>query len=267
MLVAIELAVRVARARERRAWWMRIAISLALCLIAGLAWTAQTLVLGSRYPLEIETEAFSSGIETPSDVVGRLVAEHDDRPAIVVLGGSQTWGAGVTRLDDIWTARLERSLGGGYKVWNFGISGQDAGDQIALLRELGLTRHPRLVVAVFGTNEIDPVELRRDLDALAALGREHGFSILLVEEPVAHDAPKIPRFWEYRDTIEEAGARHALPVADLHAALVRKRDRALMWWDFAHLSSHGHALFEEAIRPDVERALAAQDAPGSAATP
>jgi lysophospholipase L1-like esterase len=267
VLAVIELAVRAARARARRAWWLRIALAVAFALCAGLAWTAQTLVLGKRYPLEIETDAFSSGIETPAQVVGRLVSERDDRPAIIALGGSQTWGAGAAHLEDVWSARLERALGDRYKVWNFGISGQDAGDQIALLHQVGLSRRPELVIAVFGTNEVDAEALGRALDALAALGREHGFGIVLVEEPVAHDAPKFPGFWEYREAIEAAGARHALPVADLHAALVRKRDRALMWWDFAHLSSQGHALFEEALRPAVERALAARAAASSATQP
>ena len=69
------------------------------------------------------------------------------------------------------------------------------------------------------------------------------------------------------EIVERVAERHGLAVVDAHVALARGRDRALMWWDFAHLSSHGHALLAATLQPAIEAALADQETPASGSTP
>jgi lysophospholipase L1-like esterase len=267
LLLAIETVVRLRSTRDRSAAMLRLGLALSACAIAGLALATQRLYLGRVYPAEVESEAHANRIETPGQAIARLRAARDERAAILVLGGSQTWGAGAARAEDVWSEQIERSLGGRYKVWNAGVSGQDAAAQISLLRQHGLALRPRLVIAVFGTNDADPDAFSRSLDELASIGRDADLTVLLVQEPTAADAPALAWSAANRERVREAAERHGLALVDVHSALVKRRDQALMWWDFAHLSSHGHTLFAQEILPAIEQALAAQPNPDSGSTP
>lgn len=84
-----------------------------------------------------------------------------NRPVIVCMGDSITYGAGVeeSRKTDCWVYILNTKLGGQYQVLNFGFSGatlQKEGDlsyhSTSLLKEAEQTL-PEIVTIMFGTND------------------------------------------------------------------------------------------------------------------
>lgn len=265
LLAAIELTARLgARADLRRRRGLRVALAFGCASVALIGWLAQTTVLGGRYPTDLvaaDAPDLANTIETPGEVIARLRRARDPRPAIVALGGSQTWGAGVRRIEDRWTDRLEEALGGAYRVWNTGISGQGAQPQVKQLHDHWLAWEPLLVIAVVGLNDGDADAFTAALEVLVSLCRERDIALLFVQEPMAWDAPPLSFLAANREAMRRVAEAHDVPLLDMHVALAESRDRALMWWDFAHLSSSGHALFANALLPSVERVLARDSAP------
>ncbi len=66
---------------------------------------------------------------------------------VAVLGDSFTWGFGVEN-EEIYTEVLERELGDGFEVINFGISGFGRGQQLLLLESEVLEYEPDAVVVL-----------------------------------------------------------------------------------------------------------------------
>ena len=199
---------------------------------------------------------YPNRIETAAQAIGRLGDLEDARPAVLALGGSQTWGAGARTTDAVWTEQLEAALEGRYRVWNAGISGYDSRALVSLYRDRWASLRPQLVVAVFGANDDDPASLEASLEELVRVSRDFGAQLLLVQEPVAPEAPRLPDFVANRERMAAAAARHGVPLLDMHEALAQRRDEGLLWWDFVHLSSYGQSLFAEALTPAVEATLA-----------
>ena len=117
------------------------------------------------------------------------------------------------------------------------------------------------MIAVVGLNDGDAAAFTAALEALVSLCRERDIALLFVQEPMAWDAPPLSFLAANREAMRRVAEAQGVPLLDMHVALAESRDRALMWWDFAHLSSPGHALFANALLPSVERALARDPAP------
>jgi lysophospholipase L1-like esterase len=259
VLAAIETLRRAARLVPPQADWVRLSLALTACVVAGLGWLAQTRSLGRLYPSEVPEGLYANRIETPSQAIARLGALEDPRPAVLVLGGSQAWGAGAGVEEEVWTARLEAALGGAFRVWNAGISGNDSRATVSLYRELWAPLKPRLVIGVFGVNDNDPAVLAASLTELVQVSEASGTDLVLVQEAVAPEAPRLPDFSANREVMATIAARHEVPLFDMHIALARRRDEGLLWWDFVHLSAHGQRLFSESLAPVVREALGPAD--------
>lgn len=72
---------------------------------------------------------------------------------VAVLGGSTTFGAGVTDVDS-WPALLQQSLGSGYAVINYGVPGYSTAESIVQLALSVPDASPRFVVFYGGWNDI-----------------------------------------------------------------------------------------------------------------
>ena len=89
--------------------------------------------------------------------------KHSDKPAVLCIGDSITFGAGVThtRLWNSWPKQLLRMAGGSMQTLNYGISGstlQREGDQPYRQDFLDAARSqkPETVILMLGTNDSKP---------------------------------------------------------------------------------------------------------------
>jgi lysophospholipase L1-like esterase len=77
---------------------------------------------------------------------------------VIVLGDSIAQGLLVERSDDVFSAVAERELNGlggaSFEVLNFGVSGYDTRQEVATLREKGLSFTPDVVVLAYCVNDI-----------------------------------------------------------------------------------------------------------------
>ena len=79
--------------------------------------------------------------------------EIDDKTRVAVLGGSTTFGTGVTDKDS-WTAILQNMLGGEYAVINYGVPGYSTAEAIIQMGLIVPEIRPNIVIYYEGWNDI-----------------------------------------------------------------------------------------------------------------
>ncbi len=84
----------------------------------------------------------------------------DGRPAVLLLGDSNTFGYGVND-DDVYSAVMARDLGGRARVINLAMGGWGLGQAIRRYQEVGRACHPRVVVLQFYSNDLGETYLQR----------------------------------------------------------------------------------------------------------
>ncbi len=170
---------------------------------------------------------------------------------ILVLGTSQTWGAGASSDDETWVRQLERLLDerpGGIRVEciNAGVSGMGAGQVLELLRTDLADIQATAALVNLSNNDVDTEKFRQSLDAIAReLLRRKMLVVFALEPNSPERRPTDSRHGDLsvkHEIVRTIAARYQRPVIDLHAYLAERKDAGFIWWDFVHLTSFGQRL-------------------------
>lgn len=178
---------------------------------------------------------------------------------ILVLGSSQTWGAGASAPSDIWVQQLERMLnqdrtGRRFECINAGLSGLTSRSILLMLPDL-LTIHPQAALINLSNNDIDTAQFHANLDSIVTTLTEAGVRTVLLLEPNSPERRITDS--EHGDLaakhriVAALGAARGVPVIDLQRYLAQRNNTGLLWWDFVHLTSLGHRLVAERLRVDL----------------
>ncbi len=116
-------------------------------------------------------------------VTGETSPPEDDRPRVLFVGDSTTYGWGVAA-DDALPRRVARTLGERIVALNAGTSGYTTGQELAAYRALAPELRPDLVVLVVYPNDVTDGALRWD----------PGLDVLYLDETPTPDALK-PLLW------------------------------------------------------------------------
>lgn len=183
--------------------------------------------------------------------IAKLLLAHPEpadrsKRRIACIGDSITFGAGVqkTRKKDAWTYLWQNSLGEGFQVLNYGVSGatlQREGDfpyhRIGFLRKLERAK-PELIVLMLGTNDSKPynwnaqrfaLEYEELVNRLISEPWPHRLALMappkaFPEEKtgvIAYDIDNGPIRDCVRPLVFSLGEKYALPVVDLYALTER----------------------------------------------
>ena len=195
-------------------------------------------------------------------VDARIRAEHPasvpGRTRVLVIGTSQTWGAGAARADEGFVEVLERELRAtsperDWECVNAGVSGLRAPRLLELLRERWLALEPRVLIVNLSNNDKDPATFEQALEGFARLAEEHGIAALFALE--ANASESVPGELALHPVMRRVAEAHRIPVVDVHRALAAQAQRGFLWWDNVHPTSFGHRLIAETLVPAVlERA-------------
>jgi lysophospholipase L1-like esterase len=224
-------------------------------LIAEYYWT-------TRRPLPSLTGIDASGLigHTPSPTPLRVVA----------LGDSTLTGPGIDDPRDIWLPRALAHLDvpGGVELISLAVGGSCAADLVSRIDEaIGLD--PDLVVVAVGCNDvIHSTPTRRfsaTLDSVVA--RLHASGAVVAVANIG-DLGSIARLvWplstlvtlrsaSIRRAIETVAARRdRVVLLDVTPSNVGFRDRGVFAADLFHPAAEGHALWADAVLPDLARAV------------
>ncbi|MCP5056101.1 MAG: SGNH/GDSL hydrolase family protein [bacterium] len=257
------LGTRAARQRgEVSGGAVLLLAELVLVAMAALLFATEWIYLGRLHPKQPDFADYENHIEYEGEIVPRLAREHPLVPPapgvrrIVFLGSSQTWGSGAAAAEEPWVTRLERgwnetaSPGTRVECINTGIPAFTGPQIVPLWTETWSAWAPELVVVDLGNNDRDFEALEQALETLAVFNRERGIHTVFVLEPNTIEArgeESLAGLLERHDILRKVGGRHGLPVLDLHAALVARRDEGFLWWDRVHLTSFGHQVMAEEL--------------------
>jgi len=213
--------------------------------------------LAGRYPrMDLRAEAAWLEREV-HDVTERIDEEQSqaepERTRVLVVGTSQTWGAGAARVEDGFVERLQRLLEAAeperrWECINAGIQGLKSPRLLQVFREHWLALEPDILVVNLSSNDNDAEAFARSLGGFADLAAEHGIRVLFsLEANSIEIQPELPLHATMRRVAEE----RRIPLVDVHHALAQQSERGFLWWDMVHPTSLGHRLIAEALLPAV----------------
>lgn len=228
------------------------------CLAAALGAFLLQGAWAGRYP-RVDRAAEAAWLQQEIDEVTRRIdAEHGKsepgRTRVLVVGTSQTWGAGATRADQGFVEVLGRLLAAREpeRLWeciNAGIQGLRAPRLLELFRERWLALEPDVLVVNLSNNDKDAEAFARALHGFADLAEEHGITLLFALEPNSIEMPGGGP--AMHATMRRVAEALSVPVVDLHAALAAEVERGFLWWDPVHPTTLGHRLIAETLLPAV----------------
>ncbi len=254
--------------QARRSPTNRLLFAAMTALLVLLVATTAALVgfrarLMDIYP-EVDPAAELAFRVEETDAVRRTATERFDAAGrdairILFLGGSQTVGAGASRPDDAFVPRLERLLAakeGGRPVAcvNAAVSGVGSDVVLELYEKRWLVRAPDLVVLNVSVNDDDPGPLAANVERLLAANAARGIRTIVALE--ANSIEIAERKVNHHARLRSVADAFDVPVADPHSHLRSKANSGLLWWDFCHPTSYGHALIAEALLPSIQAELA-----------
>ena len=167
---------------------------------------------------------------------------------ILLIGTSQTWGAGAAEADHVFAKRLAARLRADHGIVaecvNGGVPAVDSIMLLKIFKEEWIKLKPDLVVINLASNDQQTDTLRANLDELIRSARSIAARVLLIAEPnsIEHDTDYLLKKHE---VVKSVASEHSVALLDMHSRLAERYDDGFLWWDFVHLSSFGHTLFTE----------------------
>jgi lysophospholipase L1-like esterase len=210
------------------------------------------------YPRLDRTAEAAWVAEEVERVDARIQAEYGvprpERTRVLVVGTSQTWGAGAARAEEGFVEVLESELRSAspLRQWeciNAGVSGLRAPRLVELLRERWLALEPDVLLVNLSNNDKDPLAFEEALEGFARLAEEHGIAALFALE--ANAVEYAPGELPLHPVMRRVAAAHRIPLVDVHRSLASHAQRGFLWWDNVHPTSFGHRLIAVILLPSV----------------
>lgn len=262
-LAITALAAGLSR-RRRSTLVAAIGFGVPLLIGTGLLTVVDYWILARANPPWIDYRGFQTRIETAEQVVARTreeLATLGPGPRLVLLGTSQTWGAGARRLDESWAHRLGQLIDGQdsglpdgehWRVVNGGICGSESGEVFDAYRREWADPIPHLVLVILGTNDDDAVAYERHLEELVAFNRAAGVTTVFVLEPNAVENPGT-HLEANHTAMRRVATATETPLIDMPTLLAPCEQLAFLWWDHVHLSSAGQEFFANILHRELSR--------------
>ncbi len=182
--------------------------------------------------------------------------KNEDALRVLLVGTSQTWGAGAVDLENLLQVQLYRYLKdatqGKVIVYNISESGSRAPILLKRYKELAHLIRPRFAVINLSNNDKGNLDkLETSLQEFIDLIESSGGQVLLVEEP---NSPQFQsKIEKGHDVVRKVGQRNQTAILPLHAQLRELDDTGRLWHDVVHLTSYGQDLAASHISEALTR--------------
>lgn len=213
----------------------------------------------------------------------KIVADHQAETGekVMLVGSSQTWGAGASSLDTTFGHRLEELLNqqlaesdasGSHsaqvlgistdqpiKVINTGISGTTSNDLLAEYKKHWLALAPKVTIINLANNDdyfgVTKDQFSANLQEFIDLNKEKQIKTILVVEARSNESSESEsphqEVKEFQQVVKEVAAINQIPVIDLNQYLENQIDSGLLWWDFVHPTDYGHSLIAKFLLEEI----------------
>lgn len=177
---------------------------------------------------------------------------------ILLLGTSQTAGAGAHRVERAFVPRLKALLnervvpGRRYECLNGSIAGVKAEEILKLYDgEWKSLLKPDMVIFNLSPPGDNPDELMVPMIRFLEKNRGEGIRTILVCE--ARYVSRTKSRWNRY--VKQLGESFGVPVVDMHEHLLKHAADGFLWWDDSHFTPYAHGLVAERLREAVEAFL------------
>lgn len=239
-------------------------MNVTLLLCAVTMFTLDYWFLAMLYPRQdlIDNRGLTTFLELEEHAVERVRNEYSEDKGekfrVLVIGTSQTWGAGIARQGDEIASQLERVLNAqagdskSYQCINSAVPGSNATMLYELFQRHWVSLNPDLIVLNLSFNDTDVEILIRQLENFVELSQRHGIGVVFSLEPNTIEAPPQQQRAKH-DAMRELARSHDVPVVDMQSHLDEVYDVGFLWWDRVHLTSLGSLLFAEHLGQQMLR--------------
>jgi len=182
---------------------------------------------------------------------------------VMVLGTSQTTGAGAAEIEDLLVTQLENlantKLKNKYRQFEFlqaAVSGSVSTELVYLYETQWYKFKPKLILVNLSSNDSsNSMEFSQQLERLVLTAAKEDIKLIFILEP---NSLEFRSAMSTHQIMRDVASRHQLQVVDLHSYLAEKTDLGIIWWDSVHATSFGQKLMAEYIYDQIKSELIAK---------
>jgi lysophospholipase L1-like esterase len=243
-----------------------------LILFLAVAVPGQYFIFAAQYPSSYSTriqEAENAFLTHEGDRIRQNIRDKypsetmPDVVRILMLGSSQTWGAGVSTPEKTFTHLIEQRLnseltpktGRTYQCINAGIRGYRSYQLFDFYTEDWLNLNPALTVINLSNNDRDATRFEQSLNQYIALNHEHAIQTLLVPETNSIERQR-PALFEHHEVMQKLATEQNIPLFPAYDYMSQPYDQGFLYWDSVHLTPYGNQLLAKGLGDAIIETLA-----------
>ena len=202
----------------------------------------------------INTSVFKNNIEYEDAIFKRLAAQFETLKSghytVVLMGSSQTWGAGAATAADKLETYLQNGLRAQHRksdvtLINTAVSGASLS---RMWKAIEPYREKRidLIILNASNNDFDAASFRRELQKLSDFAIEKNIVLVLVGEANYFMDPNWNIFENHKSMRQLASAQ-GWKFINMHEEMAAIYNLGYFWWDNVHMTSAGQKKVSEII--------------------
>lgn len=203
-------------------------------------------------------DKYKNTIEDESLLERRFLANianfKKDHLNVVIMGSSQTWGAGARLASDtigaVTCEKLAKLSKKPIHCANSAISGHRVAMQSALLEKMeSFTKQMQLAdifILNMSQNDRGNPSFKDDVYRLVQHIKKMGKKMILLKEANAVSEPSNTPMLEHV-LLDLIGGEFGVPVFDPHTLIAEHRNQGILWWDYVHMTSYGQKVVGDAL--------------------
>lgn len=224
--------------------------------------------LSSLYPQSdnyIDFKGVNYKIESETEVCQRIAKQFDldtslyQKRVILMIGTSQTWGAGTSSFGKTYPEILQDSLNkhfldSSYLVINTGIPGSESSKLLSFYKSNWLKYKPVMTIINLSTNDYDTTLFKKSIHEFLAINDSLKIKTVLIAEP--NDLLHTPRLAYNHQLLKSMASKfHNVPVIELQSYMDSCHTKGFLWWDYVHPTDYGYELLAGYIFPILKGEL------------
>ncbi|MGZ3692418.1 MAG: SGNH/GDSL hydrolase family protein [Pseudobdellovibrio sp.] len=242
----------------------------AVCILTVI-YFADWYYFSGRYPATrsqidswlhaVDTSSYKNNIESNFSILERAKQKISQLKksdyVVILLGSSQTWGAGAKSGEEQFESYLEKYLNSNdkklnVKVINLAVSGYNSQNMLEQLVAFS-SAHPGLVILNAANNDHNVTEFEKNVNSIVNVSLRNKAGVALVQEANFINCTD-KHLENNHDILAKIAKEDSVKLIPLHEYLKTITAKGIFWWDCVHMSSLGQRLSAEFISDQIIKA-------------
>lgn len=200
-----------------------------------------------------------TSIEEIKDVHRRLLdsyftPDQQDKFKIILLGTSQTWGAGASSENRTFARRFEKELreychNQDISVMNAGVSGPNSSYILSFYKKYWIKVKPDFCIINLCNNDGGSPDFKANLEEFVKLNSSRQIETVFIPEPAAIYNDELI---ENHSIMKNVAEKYGISMVVMGPYLQEHHDDGFLWWDFIHLTDYGQELFTKKLFDEIK---------------